>query len=109
MPTEHGVTNCPSCHGRIRWAVTAAGKRQPVNADPDEKGNLAVYTDGTGTFKARVLTKDRPDLEHLEWRAMPHVATCAGPKPRVVPLARVVPFRPRRPVVRRGPWQQGQR
>ncbi|MDF2710676.1 MAG: hypothetical protein K0R62_6328 [Nonomuraea muscovyensis] len=104
MPTEHGTTTCPSCHDAIRWAITERGRRQPVNAAPDNKGNLAVYTDGTGTLRARVLTKDRPALEHHEWRAMPHVATCVGPAPRVIPLASR-----RRPVVRRGSWQRGQR
>lgn len=108
MPSPHGVTTCPSCHQRIRWAITAAGRRQPINPDPDEQGNLAVYTDGTGTLRARVLTKERPALEHLEWRAMPHVATCMGPAPRVVPNARVIPF-PGRRVARRGPWQRRQR
>ncbi|MFJ8804217.1 hypothetical protein [Streptomyces sp. NPDC102487] len=100
MPTRHDVTNCPSCHGPIRWALTVNGKRQPVNADPDDKGNLACYTDGTGTLRSRVLTMDRPALDHIEWRAMPHVATCSGPPPRVYPQASR-----RRPVVRRGPWQ----
>ncbi|MFF0510982.1 hypothetical protein [Streptomyces sp. NPDC004250] len=103
MPTQHGVTACPSCLAEIRWAITERGRRQPVNAAPDDRGNLAVYTDGTGTLRARVLTKDRPALEHHEWRAMPHVATCMGPRPRAVPAV------PRRPVVRRGPWQRGQR
>jgi hypothetical protein len=101
MPTENGVSHCPSCFNRIRWAITVNGKRQPLNADPDERGNIAVYTDGTGTLRARVLTTERSTLEHHEWRAMPHVATCAGPRPKVYSKA------PRRPVVRRGPWQQG--
>lgn len=109
MPTPQGVSACPSCHKPIRWAITAAGKRQPVNAEPDDKGNLAVYTDGTGTLRARVLTADRPTLEHLEWRAMPHVATCVGPEPRIVPNSRVIPFPRRRPAVRRGSWPRPQR
>jgi hypothetical protein len=109
MPSPQGVTTCPSCNESIRWAITAAGRRQPVNAEPDEKGNLAVYTDGTGTLRSRVLTADRPTLEHLEWRAMPHVATCVGPAPRIVPSSRVVPFARRRAVARRGPWQRPQR
>ncbi|WP_425244825.1 hypothetical protein [Streptomyces sp. NEAU-NA10] len=110
MPSRQGVTTCPSCNEPIRWAITEAGRRQPVNPEPDDRGNVAVYTDATGTLRARALTKDRPTPEHLEWRAMPHVATCAGPEPRVLPSAQVIPLaRRRRPAVRRGPWQRGQR
>jgi len=109
MPSENCVTTCPSCNERIRWAVTTAGRRQPLNAEPNEKGNVAVYTDGTGTLRARALTAERPSLEHLEWRAMPHVATCAAPAPRVIPSARIIPFPRRRPAGRRGPWQRQQR
>ncbi|MFJ6905580.1 hypothetical protein [Streptomyces griseoluteus] len=101
MTTENGVTTCASCFQRIRWAITVNGRRQPVNAEPDASGNLAVYTDGTSTLRARVLTGERPTLEHHEWRAMPHAATCKGTR------ARAYPKTPRRPLVRRGPWQQG--
>lgn len=100
MPTSQGVSTCPTCRARIRWAITASGKRQAVNADPDEAGNLACYTDGTSTLRARVLTKDRPTLEHLEWRAMPHAATCTVP-PRPTPRPRPAAVRySGRPVLR---------
>ncbi|MFF2331921.1 MULTISPECIES: hypothetical protein [unclassified Streptomyces] len=82
MTSSHDVSSCDSCGERIRWTVTATGKRQAVNADPDPSGNLAVYADGTGRLLSRGLTSERPGLEHLEWRAMPHAATCTRPRPR---------------------------
>ncbi|MFE6379207.1 hypothetical protein [Streptomyces roseolus] len=83
MPTSPTTTvPCLSCGTPVRWAVTAAGRRQAVNPDPDPSGNLGVYTDGTGRLRVRVLTTERPTLEHAEWQAMPHAATCAHPQPR---------------------------
>ncbi|MET9952371.1 hypothetical protein ABZ135_12590 [Streptomyces sp. NPDC006339] len=81
MTTPHGSTPCPSCGQPIRWAVTAAGRRQALDAAPDDTGNLGAYTDGTGRLRVRVLTAERPTLEHAEWRAMPHAATCTRPRP----------------------------
>jgi hypothetical protein len=82
MPTDHDVTLCPSCYAPIRWTVTAAARRLPVDAEPSTDGNLAVYTDGTGRVRSRALTKERPTLEHNEWQAMPHFATCKAPPAR---------------------------
>jgi hypothetical protein len=100
MPSDHGIVLCDDCLERIRWAITVNGRRQAVNADPDEKGNLAVYKDGTGTLRARVLTAERDRLEGTEWQAMPHAATCTNPRPRPR-----TPSRPgRRAAVRPGNW-----
>jgi hypothetical protein len=106
MPSlsDHDVVRCDGCLERIRWAITVNGRRQALNADPDESGNLAAYTDGTGTLKVRVLTKERPSLEGAEWQAMPHVATCK--RPRQTPRPRAA-SRTRRPVVRPGTWRWG--
>ncbi|NML55689.1 hypothetical protein HHL19_36280 [Streptomyces sp. R302] len=96
-----GTAPCPSCGAPIRWAVTAAGRRQAVNADPDPTGNTAVYTDGTGRLRVRTLTTERPSLEGAEWQAMPHVATCPRPQPR-----RTAPRRDReRAGTRPAPWR----
>ncbi|MFF9123204.1 hypothetical protein ACF09J_07880 [Streptomyces sp. NPDC014889] len=103
MPSDHDVAMCGDCHGRIRWAITVNGKRQAVNADPDPKGNLAAHTDGTGTLKVRVLTAERPTLEHAEWQAMPHAATCSRPRSRT-PRPSSRPGR-RTPTVRYGTWR----
>ncbi|MEU3507912.1 hypothetical protein ABZ733_08270 [Streptomyces longwoodensis] len=101
MPSDHNVVLCDGCDERIRWAITARGRRQAVNADPDPKGNLAAHTDHTGTLKVRVLTAERPTLEHAEWQAMPHVATCASPRPRPRPSSRPG----RRATARYGTWR----
>ncbi|MFC8276278.1 hypothetical protein ACFUJR_27855 [Streptomyces sp. NPDC057271] len=103
MPSDHDVSSCSGCGGRIRWTVTATGRRQAVNADPDEAGNLAVYADGTGRLRSRGLTTERPALEHLEWRAMPHAATCTRPVPRRQAQTR------QRAGVRAARWQGWQR
>ncbi|MFJ2731434.1 hypothetical protein [Streptomyces sp. NPDC087317] len=102
MPSDHDVAICGGCNSRIRWAITVNGKRQAINADPDREGNLAAHTDGTGTLKVRVLTAERPTLEHAEWRAMPHAATGCRPRPR----AQRSSSRPgRRAAVRYGTWR----
>lgn len=109
MPSasETDVVLCGGCHARIRWAITAHGRKQAVNADPDEKGNLAAYVDGTRTLRVRVLVPggERDRLEGMEWRAMPHAATCTAPHLRIPAPAR----RPerRRAAVRPGNWRWG--
>jgi hypothetical protein len=100
MISDHDVQTCRGCFARIRWAITVNGRRQAINADPDPGGNLAVFRDHTDTLKARVLTRERPQLEGAEWRAMPHAATCTRP-----PVRRT--SRPgRRAAVRPGAWRQ---
>ncbi|MFJ4907702.1 hypothetical protein ACIQCR_24695 [Streptomyces sp. NPDC093249] len=98
MTTPHGSAPCPSCGTPVRWAVTATGRRQAINATADPAGNLGAYADGTGRLRVRVLTAERPTLEGAEWRAMPHAATCARPQPR-----RSAPRQ--RPGVRPAPWR----
>ncbi len=58
----------------IRFVATPAGRRLPVNLDPDPAGNV-VMRDGL----ARVLTADQvagPYRSATRW--MPHQATCTG-------------------------------
>lgn len=101
MPSDHNVSTCDGCLARIRWAITAHGRRQAINAEPDTAGNLAAYVDGTGTLKVRVLTADRNRLEGAEWQAMPHAATCKTPQVRR-PSSRPG----RRAAARPGTWSQ---
>lgn len=104
MTSDHDVVLCDDCRtARIRWALTARGRRQAVDAEPNAAGNLAAYRDGTGTLRVRVLTAERDRLEGLEWQAMPHVATCARPRPRPAPSSRPG----RRAAVRHGQWGWG--
>ncbi|WKV74247.1 hypothetical protein AW27_026470 [Streptomyces sp. PCS3-D2] len=81
MPSDYDVTACNRCGQPIRWTITAAGRRQAVNAEPNPLGNLAAYRDGVGTLRSRGLTADRPDVETYERRYMPHAATCTAPRP----------------------------
>ncbi|GGG04426.1 hypothetical protein GCM10007304_18160 [Rhodococcoides trifolii] len=41
------VTSCKACGARIFFAETKTTERMPVNVEPDDRGNLAVYA-GTG-------------------------------------------------------------
>jgi hypothetical protein len=36
------VSACRSCHAPVIWAVTAAGKRMPVDAEPVDGGNVLL-------------------------------------------------------------------
>lgn len=81
MPSDHDVVPCSSCGQGIRWTITAAGRRQAVDADPNPAGNIAAYRDGVGTYRSRGLTVDRPNVETYERRYMPHAATCTAPRP----------------------------
>lgn len=97
MPSAADVALCDWCHARILWTVTAAtGARMAVNVTPDHAGNTAVYADATGRLRSRALTRERPTLEHSEWRAMPHAATCTRPRTR---------RRTSRPARRAGTWR----
>ncbi|MEU8704174.1 hypothetical protein [Streptomyces sp. NPDC048565] len=82
-PSTAHITICRRCSARICWALTTAnGKRQPVDAEPSAKGNLAVMQGPDGVLYVRSITAARPDTRPGEWQAMPHHATCISPPPR---------------------------
>jgi hypothetical protein len=66
---------CPDCGDEVLVAITAAGRRQLLNPEPDEKGNTAAYQTGVGGWRARVPNADLPLLPY-ERIFMPHPATC---------------------------------
>ena len=76
---------CPDCGQRVLKVITAAGRAQLLDHVPNPKGNVALYQDGPGTWRARVPTEDYPALpyEHIH---MPHPATCTN-RPRRNPVA----------------------
>jgi hypothetical protein len=41
-----GVSACRSCGAEVFWAVTASGKRMPVDADVTADGNVSIGPDG---------------------------------------------------------------
>lgn len=66
---------CRSCGAEIMWVPTAAGKRLPLNAEPDPLGNVVLRRRENRTVFAHVLKKNEEDL-FAERRWMPHHATC---------------------------------
>lgn len=50
------VGRCRSCKARIRWCVTANGKRMPVDVEPVADGNVQLWHDSSGELHAIVLT-----------------------------------------------------
>lgn len=79
---------CRRCLRPVIWARTEAhNKPLPLDPEPDEAGNQAVFREGEA-WRARQLSgDDRP--YSFETRYMPHVATCKPPEPAVV-----TPLRP---------------
>ncbi|MFJ5156353.1 hypothetical protein ACIQCF_33295 [Streptomyces sp. NPDC088353] len=77
-----GPGQCPQCWQRVLWTITAAGRRQAVNPSPDPTGRVAVYADGTGRYRSRQLSTDRPIPEHAEVLYLAHAATCTNPRPQ---------------------------
>jgi hypothetical protein len=75
-------TDCPTCGDRVIWAITAKGKRQALNYEPDPAGNVAAAHEASGAWRARSSPPGEP-LRAPEKRYMPHWATsprCAPPK-----------------------------
>ncbi|MGW6603305.1 hypothetical protein [Streptomyces sp. NPDC055036] len=82
-PASRHIVDCKRCPALICWALTTAnGKRQPVDAEPNAAGNLAVSRGADDLLYVRSLTTAHPEIRAGEWRAMPHHATCTNPLPR---------------------------
>ena len=104
MPTsQQDQTTCTTCGAAIFWAVTAKQKAMTVDAEPDTTGTgtIALYRDVAGRLRARVLSRERPTLEHSEVLHMTHWATCTNPPPRRRPGRRRAGVRP-------GTWRWSQ-
>jgi len=78
------VTTCRACKAPIVWARTAAsetgrgGKAMPLDATPNDGGNVAVRMLSPNSRVARVLGKDETHDRRAEQLYMPHFATCLG-------------------------------
>ncbi|MFJ8844311.1 hypothetical protein ACIRFF_15565 [Streptomyces cyaneofuscatus] len=82
-PPRHLLAYCRRCRAEIVWCLTSAnGRRQPVDFEPTEEGNVAVSSGADGILYVRTVTAARPDIKPGEWQAMPHHATCKAPPPR---------------------------
>lgn len=71
---------CRRCGAEMLWGVTAKGKRMPIDLEPREDGNLAVYRDHAQTLRVRVLAAGEAPQAY-ERRGMAHFATCPGAQP----------------------------
>jgi len=66
------LSKCRGCGSPIRWEVTKAGKRMPLDADPVSEGNVVVENG-----VARVLTKKEIQEGGIVGdRFVSHHATC---------------------------------
>lgn len=79
LPPADGT--CRSCGALIRWAVTASGRRMPVDAEPHEHGNVVLevmsepHPAKQTTLRALVIAPaDVVADEVLRFRS--HFATC---------------------------------
>lgn len=86
MTPEPGLAHvgsvCSACARPILWAVTAKGKFQPLDPEPDDAGNLRLLEEWVATRKGAlqrvVVVKPGATLEFGDTgeRWMPHHATC---------------------------------
>lgn len=70
---------CVVCGALIRWTITEARRRLPVDVAPHPEGNTAVSRDGRGTWLSRRPTDELP-LAPYEKLHRPHQATCKPPQ-----------------------------
>jgi hypothetical protein len=72
------MSTCRSCGAGIVWAVTAKGKRMPVDAEPHPDGNVTTVPNGAGrgTLLALVHPPGQQPLDADEPRYRSHFATC---------------------------------
>jgi hypothetical protein len=64
------ISHCRSCGAQMIWAMSGKGKTMPVDALPDDKGNVAVVIDH-GTVRALIVTAESIGPRHLS-----HFVTC---------------------------------
>ncbi|TDD37830.1 hypothetical protein E1287_07155 [Actinomadura sp. KC06] len=84
---------CRLCSQPVIFALTESGAYQPLDPEPNPKGNVLAFKDALGAWRARSLASVEGDARHpLEKTFMPHFATCKGPAQQVLP-ANVTPIR----------------
>jgi hypothetical protein len=67
------MATCRSCHAPVRWVLTAAGRRMPVDAEPDPAG-LVLVQDGQAMMMDAPASRE--DLQPGEQTYTSHYATC---------------------------------
>jgi hypothetical protein len=82
IPATHET--CEFCGQDIVWAVTVAGpngpggKAQPFDPLEDEHGRVALIPITRDRIHARALHKGEDVDVPIEYRGIPHAATCVG-------------------------------
>lgn len=67
---------CRSCKAPVRWAMTDAGKRMPLDAEPNPKGEWRLAAAPAGELPRAVhVPESRRDALERELM-IPHWATC---------------------------------
>lgn len=80
----HGLAVCTPCGRPIRWSRTEADRAMPLDAEPDERGNVVARLGEGPTWYSRIPTPERPQTD-VERRFMPHFATCPARTPQRPP------------------------
>lgn len=80
MTAEVKATTCGSCNAPIFWGITAAGRRMPIDLDPNPDGNVHIISfadDGTPHVEIRsgASLLDEPAVAN-SGPYMPHFAGC---------------------------------
>lgn len=65
MSSARRTSECRSCGQPIRWAITADGKRMPLDANPTPDGNLVASVVKTAGGEELRVRPYMPDLERL--------------------------------------------
>lgn len=82
--TKHKTQKCRSCGRAVIWAVTAKGKRIPLDAEPNVRGNIIVKETQAivnGHAETQLAAEQvAPLFDAKQSRYMPHHATCPDAK-----------------------------
>jgi len=74
------MSRCRSCRAPIRWAVTAAGAKMPLDAEPNPAGNVRLHRPEAADPLAVVCRPQEAEearrLGFGDQLYMPHHATC---------------------------------
>ena len=72
--TGHSRCSGPRCGAIVRWVLTEAGRRMPLDEDPHPDGTVVLRHGPDGAVRAHVLTGAELPAQETAWR--PHWQTC---------------------------------
>lgn len=75
IPQDTSGCKGPTCSSLVRWAITVAGERMPVDLQPDPDGKLVRTMVAPGDWRIRVIESgEELPAGTLRWTS--HYATC---------------------------------